>query len=324
MGTDNAPLISIIMAVYKPNEKWFREQLRSLNEQTYPSLELLICDDCPEFPVEEKIISENIVNFPFILVRNEKNMGSNKAFERLTELAGGKYISYCDQDDVWHSDKVKKMVSVLERTGSPMVCSDLNIIDGNGKLIADSITKVRKRHVFREGEGLAPQLLVSNFVTGCAMMMRADTAKRAVPFVDSLVHDQWLAICAATEGRIELIRESLIDYRQHEGNQTGILKGVYDKLSYYNERLIKFLPRLDDYKNRLYSGNMKTAVDELDAFYHARIRYSRKMNFKDLKTMLKYKRYSKTGVLVETAMKFIPAPFLKNRFSCEKRQDLKI
>lgn len=319
MGIDNTPLISIIMAVYKPNEKWFREQLRSLNEQTYPALELLICDDCPEFPVEEKIISENIVNFPFILVRNEKNMGSNKTFERLTELAGGKYISYCDQDDVWHSDKVKKMVSVLERTGSPMVCSDLNIIDGNGKLIADSITKVRKRHVFREGEGLAPQLLVSNFVTGCAMMMRADTAKRAVPFVDSLVHDQWLAICAATEGRIELIRESLIDYRQHEGNQTGILKGVYDKPSYYNERLIKFLPRLDDYKNRLYSGNMKTAIDELDAFYHARIRYSRKMNFKDLKTMLKYKRYSKTGVLVETAMKFIPAPVFKKIVSLAKK-----
>lgn len=319
MGTDNTPLISIIMAVYKPNEKWFREQLRSLNEQTYPALELLICDDCPEFPVEEKIISENIVNFPYILVRNEKNMGSNKTFERLTELAGGKYISYCDQDDVWHSDKVKKMFSVLERTSSPMVCSDLNIIDGDGRLIADSITKVRKRHVFREGEGLAPQLLVSNFVTGCAMMMRADTAKRAVPFVDSLVHDQWLAICAATEGRIEFIRESLIDYRQHEGNQTGILKGVYDKPSYYNERLIKFLPRLDDYKNRLYSGNMKTAVDELDAFYHARIRYSRKMNFKDLKTMLKYKRYSKTGVLVETAMKFIPAPVFKKIVSLAKK-----
>lgn len=319
MGTDNAPLISIIMAVYKPNEKWFREQLRSLNEQTYPSLELLICDDCPEFPVDEKIISENIVNFPYTLIRNEKNMGSNKTFERLTELAGGKYISYCDQDDVWHSDKVEKMFSVLERTGSPMVCSDLNIIDGDGRLIADSITKVRKRHVFREGEGLAPLLLVSNFVTGCAMMMRADVAKRAVPFVDSLVHDQWLAICAANEGRIEVIRESLIDYRQHEGNQTGILKGVYDKPTYYNERLIKFLPRLDDYKNRLYTGDMKTAIDELDAFYHARIRYSRKMSFKDLKTMLKYKRYSKTGVLVETAMKFIPAPVFKKIVSLAKK-----
>lgn len=319
MGTDNAPLISIIMAVYKPNEKWFREQLRSLNEQTYPSLELLICDDCPEFPVDEKIISENIVNFPFILVRNEKNMGSNKTFERLTELAGGKYISYCDQDDVWHSDKVEKMFSILERTGSPMVCSDLNIIDGDGRLIADSITKVRKRHVFREGEGLAPLLLISNFVTGCAMMMRADVAKRAVPFVGSLVHDQWLAICAANEGRIEVIRESLIDYRQHEGNQTGILKGVYDKPTYYNERLIKFLPRLDDYKNRLYTGDMKTAIDELDAFYHARIRYSRKMSFKDLKTMLKYKRYSKTGVLVETAMKFIPAPVFKKIVSLAKK-----
>lgn len=319
MGTDNPPLVSIIMAVYKPNECWLREQLRSLNKQTYPHLELLICDDCPDFPVDESIISETVTAFPFTLVRNEKNVGSNKTFERLTELANGEYISYCDQDDVWHADKVRRMYDVIRRTGSPMVCSDLNIIDGEGKLIADSITKVRKRHVFREGEGLAPGLLVSNFVTGCAMMMKADTAKRAVPFVDSLVHDQWLAIYAATEGRIEVIRESLIDYRQHEGNQTGILKGVYDKNSYYNERLTSFLPRLDDYKKRLYSGNLKRTIDELEAFYHARIGYSRKMNFKDLKIMLKYKSYSKTGVLVETAMKFIPAPIFKKIISLAKK-----
>lgn len=318
MEIDNRPLVSVIMAVYKPNERWFREQLCSLNEQTYPALELIICDDCPDFPVNKKIISETVDNFPFTLVRNEKNVGSNRTFERLTRLANGKYISYCDQDDVWHADKVRKMYDVIRSTGSPMVCCDLNIIDGEGNMIADSITKVRKRHIFREGEGLAPGLLVSNFVTGCAMMMKADTAKRAVPFVDSLVHDQWLAICAALEGRIEVIRESLIDYRQHEGNQTGILKGVYDKNSYYNERLTKFLPRLDDYKNRLYSGDMKRTIDELCAFYHARIRYSRKMNFKDLRIMLKYKRYSKTGVLVETAMKFIPAPIFKKIISLAK------
>lgn len=321
MGTDNAPLISIVMAVYKPNEKWFREQLRSLNEQTYPSPELLVCDDCPDFPVDEKIISENIVNFPYVLVRNEKNMGSNKAFERLTELANGKYIAYCDQDDVWHGDKLEKMCAVLERTGSPLVCSDFRVIDGGGELIADSITKVRKRHVFCEGDGLAPQLLVRNFVTGCAMMIRSDVAKAAVPFADSLVHDQWLAINAALCGRIEVIRKPLIDYRQHGNNQTGVLKDITDKQSYYHERLVKFMARIRDYKQRLY-GKLGREIDGLEEFYSARIRYSEKANMRDLGIMRKYRETAPKNVLLETVMPFLPNFMFKWALSLARKGKL--
>lgn len=47
------PLVSILLAVYKPNENWFIEQLISLNEQTYNNLELFVYDDCPDFPTSE-------------------------------------------------------------------------------------------------------------------------------------------------------------------------------------------------------------------------------------------------------------------------------
>lgn len=305
MAEDN-PLISIVMAVYKPNLDWLKQQLTSLNDQTYPNLELLVCDDCPELPVEEKIFSECITKFSFRLFRNDHNIGSNKTFERLTVMAEGKYISYCDQDDIWHADKIEQMAQVLEKTNSPLVCSDMNVIDGNGRKIADSITKIRKRHIFSEGDGLAEKLLVSNFVTGCTMIMRSEVAKKAVPFVDSLVHDQWLAINAALCGRIEVIRRPTIDYRQHENNQTGILQGITDKKSYYCERLTKFLPRLEEYKIRLNPAETKEAVEELEILYKARIGYAKRMNFKDLRTMLRLKKYSKTSIILEIFMKIIP------------------
>lgn len=305
MGTDK-PLVSILMAVYKPNEKWLREQLRSLNEQTYPNIELLVCDDYPESPADEKIFSECVTAFPFEIMHNAKNLGSNKAFERLTEAGRGKYFSYCDQDDIWHADKVERMVKVLEESGSPMVCSDLAIIDGEGRHIADSITKIRKRHVFLEGEGLAGGLLVRSFVTGCAMMMRADIARASVPFVGSLIHDQWLAINAALNGRIEVIREPLIDYRQHENNQTSILKGVYDKHSYYIERLIKYRERIEDYRSRIYTDELKSSIDELKEFYDARIRYFIKFNLCDLKTMRRHKELAPDSVFLESLLHFIP------------------
>lgn len=317
MGTDK-PLVSILMAVYKPNEKWLREQLASLNSQTYPNTELLIYDDCPDYPLDESAVREVMTAFPYRIIRGEKNLGSNKAFERLTSEGTGKYFSYCDQDDVWHSDKISRMAEVLETTGSPLVCSDLAIIDGDGNTLADSITKVRKRHIFLEGEGLAKHLLVRNFVTGCAMMMRADIAKNAVPFVDSLVHDQWLAINAALCGRIEVIKEPLIDYRQHGGNQTAVLQGITDKTSYFNERIMQFFSRIEDYRKRLGSDELTPVIDELEEFYSARKRYFFKPTFADLKIMRKYRKYAKNSVLIESVLKLIPERLFKKILKLSK------
>ena len=308
MRTDK-PLVSILMAVYKPNEKWLREQLSSLNKQTYSNLTLLIYDDCPDIPLDEEIVRELITAFPYRIIRGEKNNGSNKAFERLTIEGEGKYYSYCDQDDVWHKDKVQRMVSVLEETGSPMVCSDLAIIDHNGEKLADSITKYRKRHIFVDAKSnLAGYLLVKSFVTGCAMMMRSDIAKRSVPFVDSLIHDQWLAINAALVGKIEVIHEPLIDYRQHGGNQTGVLSGVKSKSDYYKVRIENMSDRLNDYKARLsgHNNELDRTIAELSEFNDARIRYFNAHRFTDLKIMWKYKDYAKQSVALETLIPFLP------------------
>ena len=322
METDK-PLVSILMAVYKPNEKWLREQLISLNEQTYSNIELLVCDDCPESPADGKIFSECVTKFPFEIIRNEKNLGSNKAFQRLTMAGRGKYLSYCDQDDIWHTDKVERMVKVLEESGSPMVCSDLAIIDGKGRRIADSITKIRKRHVFCEGGGLAGYLLVRSFVTGCAMMMRADIARASVPFVDSLIHDQWLAINAALNGRIEVIREPLIDYRQHENNQTGILHGVTTKKDYYEVRIENMRRRIRDYKSRL-SGveEIRQVVCELEEFNEARSRYFYKHKHGDLKIMKNHRDFARQDVLIETVMPFVPDRLMKFLFKVIRKGNI--
>lgn len=305
METDN-PSVAILMAVYKPDERLLVEQLKSLDRQTYPNINLLIYDDCPDFPLDEKIVSRLIKSFPYRIIRGEKNLGSNKAFERLTVEGEGEYFAYCDQDDVWHEDKISRMVSVLEQTGSPLVCSDVAIIDGDGKLIADSITKVRKRHILLEGENLAEYLMVRNFVTGCAMMIRAEIAKKSVPFIDSLVHDQWLAINAALAGRIEVIREPLIDYRQHAGNQTSVLMGITDKQSYYEERILKFGDRIREYHERLYDGELKNVIDQMIVFNDARIRYFNKATLRDLKIMRRYRQFAASGVKLEIAMKLMP------------------
>lgn len=242
------PLISILMAVYEPRVDWLREQLASLDAQTYPNLRLYIRDDCsPTFSLEalNECARSIIHSFPFELRRNEENLGSNGTFERLTEEAEGVYFAYCDQDDVWLPEKLETLQEVIEREKALLVCSDMLIIDENGNQTADSITKVRRHHVFKSGEGIAPQMLVSNFVTGCAMLIRADTAKEAVPFCPYMVHDHYLALYSATKGRIVSIPSTLIKYRIHSGNQTLMMAGVSDKKSYYQQRIAMLLCRMN-------------------------------------------------------------------------------
>ena len=77
------------------------------------------------------------------------------------------------------------------------------IIDENGNQTADSITKVRRHHVFRSGEGLAPKLLISNFVTGCTTLIDANAAREAVPFCPYMVHDHYLAVWCATRETLD-------------------------------------------------------------------------------------------------------------------------
>ena len=232
--------IAILMAVYEPRMDWLREQLLSLNAQTYPNLMLYVRDDCsPTVPFEEieSCVRDCIRAFPFEIRRNEKNLGSNLTFERLTREAEGEYFAYCDQDDVWLPEKLEVLEKSITGTGALLVCSDMYIIDGNGKRTADSITDVRRHHVFKSGGDLAEGLLTHNFVTGCTMLARADEARAAVPFCPHMVHDHYIALWCAMRGRIYSAPERLISYRIHGGNQTGIMSGVVDKRSYAARRI---------------------------------------------------------------------------------------
>ncbi len=318
------PLVSILMAGYKPNKDWLVEQLQSLNVQDYENLELIVWDDCPDHPVEESYFETHITNFEYTLIRGVWNLGSNGAFEELTKRANGDYICYCDQDDIWNANKIRVMLDKILETKAALVCCDQYIIDEHGNKTADSITEIRKRHVFRSGIGLTKYLIADNFVTGCALIMPTEIARKAIPFEPSYVHDQWLAIVASMEGSIEVIREPLIGYRQHSNNQTGILTGVVDKQTYYEWRIEYFLKRAEAVKKRLeeledVNKEVVEAVEAYESWILARQRFWRKKNLKDYKMVRAGKTFSKVTVLLESFMLFIPDCLFKKMVRLAKK-----
>lgn len=112
-----------------------------------------------------------ILKIPYCLERNSENLGSNRTFEKLTLAAKGRYIAYCDQDDIWLPEKLSSLEKQLVEDEAVLICSDVFVIDGRGEKVAASITKLRRRHKFLEGSNLTDSLLFRNFVMGCTMLI---------------------------------------------------------------------------------------------------------------------------------------------------------
>ncbi len=302
--------MSILLAIYNPHELWFSELLHSINSQTYTNIEILVWDDCPEKPIDESILENAITNFPYILYRGEKNLGTTKAFEELSKLGNGKYFSFCDQDDIWFPNKTAILVETLEKTCSTLVCSDMYVIDANGKVIANSISKVHKRHTFKEGSRLAVSILSKNFVTGCASLVYRETIQKALPFCSNFVHDQWIAAIAALYGHITVIKQPLLKYRRHSSNQTGLLNGIADKSSFYKMRIdnIKngvqmFITKLNDIENP--DINL-LELKRMEKWSQARANYFHKPNIKDFITICSFENFDRYATYFELATPFMP------------------
>lgn len=303
------PLVSIVMAVYNPKLNWFVEQLKSINNQTYKSIEIIVIDDCStrvDFYKIEKCILKYITKFPVTIIQNDKNLGSNKTFEKLTIKASGKYIAYCDQDDIWNKNKIEAYVDRIENSTADLVFSDMNIIDGKGKFIADSITKVRKHHIFFYGRGLAPTLLFSNFVVGCAMMIKSDIAKKAIPFCPYMVHDHWLALFTSKDGELLFINKQLINYRIHSSNQTSTMARVYDKKTYIKERINLPIKKMIWLKEKFTCDKgLEVIIDEGLEWLLAR-RKNLYGDYKSIKIVWKYKKYGYYPSVFEIFAPYMP------------------
>jgi len=308
METDK-PLVSIVMATYNPRMDWLKEQLDSLNDQNYESLELIILDDCStRLSIEElhACVKACITKIPYQILQNEENLGSTKTFEKLTMLANGKYIAYCDQDDVWHNDKIEKCLSKIAVTTGVLVFSDMNIIDGEGRKTADSITKVRRHHKFYSGSGLAEILLFSNFVTGCTMLIKTDIAKEAVPFCPYMVHDHWLALFSSINGNLLFLNQPLINYRIHENNQTLMMAGVANKESYLRVRIEEALKKYIWLRERFRENQeLWETIGQAIEWMEARQSYFKNIG-KSGAIIWKYRKFSYLTSLFELIAPIVP------------------
>jgi len=200
------------MATYN-GSKYVEMQLSSILTQLGQDDEIIVLDDASSDATLNLI--KNYPDSRIKLIDNKINLGVVKAFELAINNGNGEIIFLSDQDDIWIPNKVEKIIEVFQKYPDiTLVLSDAQIIDGEGKVTADSFFKIR-------GKFVADPL--SNFIKnkyhGCTLAFRKEMLEFFLPFpADIPMHDIWIGIVNAIYGKAFYIDKALIQHRRHDNN----------------------------------------------------------------------------------------------------------
>ena len=222
--------ISVAMCTYN-GAQYVGEQLESIERQTLPPDELVICDDGSTDSTVEIIREFGLRSTLTVrLFVNATNLGVVKNFEQAIASCGGEIIALADQDDVWLPEKLR---SIEEKFRSApevgAVFSDAEIVDSRlsptGHTMWEYAFTEPLRRRFSEG-GDFDVLLAGGVVTGATMAFRSRLKEIVLPLPCGIkmIHDAWIALITAAVAELAYIERPLIKYRQHEGQQFGVVR----------------------------------------------------------------------------------------------------
>lgn len=220
----------IALATYN-GASFLTEQIESIREQSHANWRLVIRDDGSEDETTS-ILDHYARRDPRITILSDDlgRLGPIAGYSRLLQhcrQVRANYVFLADQDDRWLPHKVGQQLQEMRRlekahgTHVPLLLhTDLAVVDQNLNVTHPSLMNFQRiRH---ESTQPLRTLLVQNFVTGCSSLLNWALLNAIGPIPPSAVmHDWWIALCAASVGRIEYLDEPTVLYRQHAGNCVG-------------------------------------------------------------------------------------------------------
>jgi glycosyltransferase involved in cell wall biosynthesis len=242
------PLVSIAMCTFN-GERFLSKQLTSILTQTYLNIEVVIVDDCSNDDtvriIEEFKQRDNRIKY-FI---NESNLGFSKNFEKAITLCSGSFIAISDQDDIWLSNKIERLLNSIKE--NLMVYANSAIIDDNDMLTGTTMINP-SREEFRYLS--FKSILLQNFVSGHNLLFRKEALEFVMPFPKSGFYDWWMAFVMLYEQKLSYCNEVLTHYRLHSSSVINILtvSTLHDKTERLRkecENIVEHLMNFQHYKS---------------------------------------------------------------------------
>ncbi|SDW10075.1 Glycosyl transferase family 2 [Nitrosomonas eutropha] len=223
------PLVTVLIPSYN-HGRYLRERIASIYAQTHRNFELIVIDDCSQDDSAD-IIGKLQALHGFKYIGNNHNSGTPfAAWERICDLAQGKYIWVCESDDVAEPTFLEIAIRRLE--GSPQAVlfyTNSLVINEASEVIGH--TESYFRDVWRDSRweqefsANGPEELVRFQLRGQTVPNMSSALIRAVAFRQAFIPflkrfrltGDWLFIGNVLRyGNVEFSPTPLNRFRKHE------------------------------------------------------------------------------------------------------------
>lgn len=113
-------MVNVLISTFN-GERFIEQQIESILTQSYENYHIYVRDDGSDDMTIQKV--ERYLKTGKVTLYKGKNIGFAQSFLELLQISDfGDYWAFCDQDDVWHKDKLKWSVDWMERQNSIKPC----------------------------------------------------------------------------------------------------------------------------------------------------------------------------------------------------------
>ncbi|MBC7489470.1 MAG: glycosyltransferase family 2 protein, partial [Glaciimonas sp.] len=224
-------LVSVALCTHNGGA-FILDQINSICRQSLMPSEIVLSDDASSdngVALAQSAVANGQGRRPHMqlqVIRNDSPLRVVKNFEQAVRACTGNLIALCDQDDVWHSNRLERITAEFaKRPDLLLLHSNARLIDAQGQALPGSLFDALEVQPF-ELQWIHQQrafdvFLRRNLVTGATTVFRRALLQYALPFPKEWLHDEWLAMVAAAMSGVDVLEDPLIDYRQHAYNQIG-------------------------------------------------------------------------------------------------------
>lgn len=217
--------VAILLCTYN-GEKYIKNLLDSILNQSYSDWHLYIHDDGSKDETL-RIITEYENNYENIsIVPSTHHMGAKNGFGYLLNNVIADYYMFCDQDDVWFTNKIRDSIDFIKhlefKKSVPVaIGTDLTVTDSRLNIQAESLFSYANVDIewFKRDR---KYIYIANPFVGCTLTINKALRELCGKMPkEAIMHDWWIAQIAYKNGFIDLMVKPTIYYRQHEDNVVG-------------------------------------------------------------------------------------------------------
>lgn len=215
-GISRNPLVSVILPTYN-RAGLLPQAIDSVLKQSYPHLELVIVSDGSTDNTESVVSTFTDPRIRFI---SQQHTGLPAAARNCgIAQAKGRYIAFCDDDDLWLRDKLQKQVAFMES------CPDIGLCFGYTTMFGDTQYRGSTSHSFKRRVAIKTfdELFLANTVPCLTVMVRRQCLEAVGVFDEdpdyrlaAEDYDLWLRIARAY--KVVCMPQILGEYRVHRDN----------------------------------------------------------------------------------------------------------